>query len=190
MKKLDVSTPKYPNTFALVDDDDFERLSNHKWSAGPRHVYRRARDSRGSRIVLLHREIMCPPDGLVVDHIDGDPLNNQRSNLRVCTSQQNSFNVRPGAGVSRFKGVSKHRFTDKWRAYISFNREQVHLGFFDSEEAAAVAHDMAASILHGEYARLNYPNFLGLPEGALEAACRASSRMFAKGVIYLTEEAA
>jgi hypothetical protein len=92
-----------------------------------------------------------------VDHINGDGLDNRKSNLRLATRAQNGCNLRPQQGKSsRFKGVAWH-VCGKWRAHISPNRTQIALGLFDDEIDAALAYDMAALAQFGEFAR---PNFL------------------------------
>lgn len=99
--------------------------------------------------------IMKPPEGYAVDHIDHDPLNNRRCNLRVCTQEQNLANRGPKGGSSRFVGVSRCR--KKWRAGIFRHGEYHYLGLFDDEAEAAKARDRLAVELHGPYAHLNFP---------------------------------
>lgn len=96
-----------------------------------------------------------PLPGLQIDHIDGDGLNNRRTNLRWATQSQNFANRRPMEGTSKFKGVS--RFRRKWQVKVKLNRESHWVGLFDDEVEAAKAYDAAAIRLFGEYARLNFP---------------------------------
>ena len=141
--------------FATVDADDYEELSKYKWYASRpgRIVYAVCR-TRG-RMVYMHRMIMRPGRGYVVDHIDGNGLNNRRCNLRVCTRRQNQGNQKPRAGTSGFVGVSRQQ--DKWVARIQCRGKQHHLGSFDDEVEAAKARDRKAYELLGEYAYLNLP---------------------------------
>jgi hypothetical protein len=89
---------------------------------------------------------------MVVDHINGNGLDNRRCNLRICTPAQNGLNSRPRVdGKSRFKGVFPHG--DRWRAKVGGR----HLGLFDDEVEAAKARDRLARKLHGKFARLNFP---------------------------------
>lgn len=108
----------------------------------------------GGRTVhrALHRVLMGVTDpNLVVDHTDGDGLNNERSNLRVCDRRRNAWNARPH-GASRYKGVSFHAASGRWRAQIQAFGVRRHLGSFGTELDAAGAYAVAARELHGEYA--------------------------------------
>jgi hypothetical protein len=105
--------------------------------------------------VRLHRLIMDAAIGDIIDHIDGDGLNNAKSNLRFVTSQQNAMNRRAWKNKrgSRFKGV--HRDGKRFRAIITVNRKNIGLGSFKTEEEAAEAYNKAASEMFGEFACLN-----------------------------------
>lgn len=107
------------------------------------------------KVWSLHRDIMGNPEGMVVDHINGNTLDNRRYNLRVCSVTENVRNSAPQAGTSRFKGVHWDKEKNKWYAGIKFERKQVFLGRFSSEEEAALAYDNAAKSFFGAYARLN-----------------------------------
>ena len=141
--------------FAILDDTDYEEISKHKWYVS-RHgptIYAICRKRGG--IVYMHRMIMRPRKGYIVDHIDGNGLNNRRCNLRVCTPRQNQANRRPRGGTSRFVGVRRSR--DKWDAGLHWRGKYVYLGLFEDEVEAAKARDRKAYELHGEYAYLNFP---------------------------------
>ena len=104
----------------------------------------------------MHRLIMNPPKGMVVDHINGNGLDNRRCNLRICTQAENSRNSRKHAdGRSRFIGVHPHR--DKWDAVVTRQGKTHYAGSFDDEVEAAKARDRLALELHGQFARLNFP---------------------------------
>ena len=104
----------------------------------------------------FHREIMNARPGEVVDHIDGDTLNNSRSNLRLCTNSQNIRNMKPRAG-KRFKGISLIARSGMYRAQIMYQRVKINLGNYPTAEAAAMAYDAHARKLDGEFARCNFP---------------------------------
>lgn len=117
-------------------------------------IYARRYSRKG--IVLMHREIMNPPKGMVVDHINGNGLDNRRCNLRICTPAENVRNRRKVAcGRSRFIGVFPRR--DKWHAVVTHQRKTHFVGSFDDEVEAAKARDRLALELHGPFARLNFP---------------------------------
>lgn len=165
MKKVPVS-----NTFSMVDDSDYERLSALNWSLSG-YGYARAvvygkkgRDSRGlliPKVVKMHRMVVGAKEDELVDHINGNSLDNRRENLRICTMSQNLANqkIRKDS-TSGFKGVCLgNNKTNKWRAYISKKEgektKQHHLGFFKTKEDAAKAYNKKAVELFGDFARLN-----------------------------------
>lgn len=148
------------NKVALVDDDDYEWLSQYKWSAAKNaktyYAVRIDFSSGEAKTVTMHRLILNPSPELETDHIDGNGLNNMRSNLRLSTSQQNKFNRRP-FGKSKYTGVAVwyrngHRYI---RASIYQDGKNISLGLFPAEEEAALAYNEAALKYRGEYARLN-----------------------------------
>jgi len=149
---------------AVVDATDYAWLSLHNWHlqapGGKQYAARR----RHGTIITMHREIMVPIDGYVVDHIDGDGLNNRRSNLRICTRQQNYCNRAKAPGCSSlYKGVNLHKTTGKYLVSIRFKGERTYLGSFDDEIEAARAYDRKAVVLFGEFAWLNFPEEYGRP---------------------------
>jgi hypothetical protein len=152
--------------YAIVDAEDYEKLSKYKWAAlfsqrgrliyAARSVQTRENGKRKRRTILMHREIMNPPEGMVVDHINHFGLNNRRCNLRNCTQAQNTHNCRPRTdGKSRFIGVFPNR--GKWQAAITCRGDTHYLGLFDDQVEAAKARDRKAIELFGEFARLNFP---------------------------------
>ena len=142
--------------FAIVDAADFETLSRYNWRAtGGDSSY--ACCEIGGKKVYMHRLIMNPPAGMVVDHINGNRWDNRRGNLRVCTQAENLRNSRKSRGTSRFKGVFWDARRRKWRVTIRCGGKTVHLGRYDDEVEAAKAYDRAAVRLFGQYARLNFP---------------------------------
>ena len=145
--------------YAIVDAADYEALSRYKWFAtGDEHrgFYAARRD--GTKVLLMHRAIMNPPEGMVIDHINNNSLNNRRHNLRICTQKQNARSARPSRRASsRFKGVYFHKKTGKWVATIGHNGQTIHLGSFATEIQAAKAYDRKARELFGEFAYLNFP---------------------------------
>lgn len=147
---------------ALVDESAACLVEGRPWHIEKKKgglLYAISRHKRA--IVWMHRLILGVPDGVLVDHRDGNGLNNRRSNLRPATKTQNAQNSRPSLGfTSRFKGVGWYRGRNRscWRARIRVDGTQIHLGIFDSEEEAARCYDAAALRLFGEFARLNFPS--------------------------------
>lgn len=148
--------PLTKNMNALVDDDDYEWLSQRKWCSSKGYAVRY--DGQRRKMLPMHREILNAPDGMDVDHINGDRLDNRRANLRVCPHRQNIRNQKPRVGgTSRYKGVYWCSTYRKWRVQIMSDKKRIHVGAFDDEEQAARAYDVAALEHHGEFARLNFP---------------------------------
>ena len=147
--------------FALVDNEDFDKLNQWKWQIqnDRRTFYARTRQRIGKKrpSFRMHRVIMKAKKGQQIDHRDGNGLNNQKSNLRFCTRSQNHMNEGPRGGTSKFKGVSWHKRIKKWTCQIKSSQRQRHIGYFDNEIEAAKAYDRAAIELFGEFARPNFP---------------------------------
>ena len=149
---------------ALVDDEDYDWLRQWKWQAHKSrynyYVDVSVYDSEGKQSTLKMASLIMPPqEGYVVDHIDGDTLNNQKSNLRICTPSQNCAN-RKRKGIrkytSRFKGVFYHKWHKRWVAMVCKNHIKVYYKYFKTELDAAKAYDKAAKMIHGEFANLNF----------------------------------
>ncbi len=148
----------------IVDDEDFERFGYMRWQAfdcdGGPYARRDTLLSDGPRRkILLHREIMGAKHGVLVDHINRNPLDNRRSNLRLATALGNARNRRGNAGsTSQFKGVCKPTNGRRFVASIRILGRSYHIGSFDTQEAAARAYDERALIEFGEFAYINFPD--------------------------------
>lgn len=143
--------------FAIVDDDLFDDLNNRKWSLLWNGYVRRRNKGANTGYIYLHNLIMQPSEGLWVDHIDGNKLDNRRSNLRICTHSQNTANRKRKSGEfsSLYKGVTFDKNRNRWRASIAFNGKRRRIGDFMNELEAAQAYNEAAIKTHGEFAKLN-----------------------------------
>lgn len=160
----------------LVDDDLYDWLNQWKWRlvAGVRTSYAARTDcSGGGRLnVIMHRLIMDAPPNMEVDHIDHNGLNNQKSNLRLCTTSQNQRNKRAALkGASKYLGVcvtqvshkNKDGVTNSWAYYgadIGYDGNVDRIGYFKNETDAAMAYDIMAIKHHGEFANLNFPELI------------------------------
>lgn len=168
---------------AAVDVEDFALVMQYRWHVlehdpaapgrrahGPYVVYDAYPEGRGgTRITVYMHQLIT--GSRFIDHIDGDPLNNRRSNLRPATKSQNGANARKNPGkTSRYKGVFWDRERSGWQAKITVERQQVCLGRFANEEDAALAYDLAAREAFGEFALTNFPD---APEPAALADWRA-----------------
>lgn len=147
------------NQYALVDADDFEWLSQWNWFYNPSNGYAlRNGPVHGKSQTRMHREIFKAKPEERLDHINGDRLDNRKSNLRRCNAHQNAQNTaRHSDGRSGYKGVSWHKKDRMWRARICVNYKSKFLGNFNCPKAAARCYDRAALSLFGEFARLNFP---------------------------------
>jgi len=150
---------------ASVDDADFPEVSRFSWQAQrikkgwvvKRGIWDPVR--KNNRNESLGVFLLRPPPGMRVDHRDGNPFNNQRSNLRVCTKTENdrAFRNKAEGKTSRFRGVCWHAQRNRWRASIETAGHNYHLGVFFREEDAAHAYDTAARKHFGQFAHLNFP---------------------------------
>lgn len=161
MKKIKLTQGKW----ALVDDGDYEYLNRFKWhvhnSRNKLYAMRSDWENKAVTNTLMHREIISIPNGMEVDHIDGDGLNNQRHNIRTCAHSENSFNRRKCIGkTSEYKGVYKcgGKRIKRFLAGIKVDNKRTLLGYFFNDIDAAIAYDVAAKKYHGEFARLNFPS--------------------------------
>lgn len=152
MKQIPLTQGK----FALVDDHWFDYLNQWKW------YYKQGYAARTDRTVtktcvFIHRVVMNAPSGMHVDHINHDTLDNQVSNLRICTTGDNQRNksIQSG-GTSQYKGVCWRRRDRKWVAQIKFNGKVMHLGQFTDEVKAAKVYDAAARHYFREFALTNF----------------------------------
>lgn len=143
---------------AIIDAADVPIIEGYSWSAriARNTVYgQRADWSTGSqRLILLHREIMQAPEGMVVDHISGDGPDNRRANMRITSVACNARNQRLRSNsTSGLKGVSWRGDTKKWRAFIVVDGKQYTLGCFGTKDEASAAYAKASHRMHGEFGR-------------------------------------
>ena len=145
--------------YAIVDVEDYEKLAQedwHLWESGSYNQY--AIRYEEGKSLKMHRVIMNAPAGFVVDHKNGEGLDNRKTNLRITTQAQNQYNRKKykGKTTSQYKGVHRKHDRKKYIAKIRCNGKRIFLGYFDNEIDAAKAYDAAARLHHGEFAVLNF----------------------------------
>lgn len=154
--------PLTQGKFAMVDDEDYAFLNHFKWFAlkGPHTFYAARKIVRdGKRAVLFMHRVLCPSLLPRTDHINGNGLDNVKSNLRPATpgmNKGNSFKWMPNAS-SKYKGIYWHKKKGSWIARIGTPPNRIVLGTFSDELEAVRAYDAAATKYYGAFARLNLP---------------------------------
>lgn len=153
------------NELVLVDNIDYEYLIQWNWQLCIRPTNKfiqRCQRINNIKYVFIISRVIAERMNLdltnEIDHIDRNPLNNQRDNLRSATKSQNKANTPARRNnTTGFKGVTFHPGTQKYRAQIMINKKLKHLGLFVDPENAAKAYDKAAKLYFGEFAYLNFP---------------------------------
>lgn len=164
---------------AIVDDEDFEYLSQYRWflqSTKELYVQRHNNEKKRGKI-YMHREILRCLPGVMIDHINGNSLDNRKCNLRAATNSQNMANQpKQKRNLCRFKGICVDKKNGGWRAQISINGETKNLGHFLDDESAARAYNDAARKQFGEYARLNeFPDVARINKGTSSQKAKAEA---------------
>ncbi|WP_169426548.1 AP2/ERF family transcription factor [Curvibacter lanceolatus] len=147
-----------------IDEDIFQEICKFTWRVSKDgYIFRKTTiGGKKGRNLMLHRVVLRQSDPTkLVDHIDGNKLNNLRSNLRIASKGENTCNqMKTSNTSSQFKGVTLLK-KNKWRAQIQINKKRFYLGEHDNEHDAAHAYNKAAIRLHGDFARLNPVGFKG-----------------------------
>lgn len=159
-----VRLPLTQNKYCIINAEDFEEIGKHQWVFAERGASRNATKdelkSMGVRRIWMHRQIMGHPEGLQVDHANGDRTDNSRDNLRVASQNQNAFNVLSiVANPLEMRGVVRIPNNGKksWFAAIQFQGKKEYLGSFSSPEEASAAYIKRGRELHGEFFVLDRP---------------------------------
>lgn len=146
-------------SICLIDDEDFGLVSQYHWHVDDAGYARTNiwRDGRKQSAPRMHRLVMDVTDpNTHVDHINGNKLDNRKSNLRLCNRRQNLQNrTKQSNNKSGYKGVVYDKSRARWKAEIGYNGKRKHLGRFDTAEEAYAAYCKAAELYHGEFANLN-----------------------------------
>ena len=144
MKKINISTKKHPNTFVMVDDEDFKELNKFKWHLSDSgyalrriHVKGSGRKNQKNYTIRMHRIINNTPRGLITDHRNQNKLDNTRKNLRTANKSLNGINRgKQKNNSSGYKGVYWHRKANKWMVDITIKGKYIYLGLYVSIEDA------------------------------------------------------
>jgi hypothetical protein len=155
---MTIQVPLSRGLFATIDAADTALVAQFRWYARPKDAkslgfYAFAKPTQKITI-YMHRLLLAAPAGMQVDHVDGDGLNNRRSNLRLATQQLNNVN-REYTSASGFRGVYRNK--NRWRAMIDVRKRHINLGNYVDPADAARAYYAAARKYFGEFARLNFP---------------------------------
>ncbi len=152
-----------------IDDEDWDKVKGYTWYVDMPYFIKKGRykiqasyyfPDKTHKTIILSRVIMgvaFSDKDVIVDHIDGNTLDNRKQNLRVCNNTQNCWNQkRPKNSKTGYKGVCYDKTCNKYRAYLTKHRKRCNLGYYVSPEEAAKAYDKGALLCYGEYARLNF----------------------------------
>lgn len=156
MKELSIYKKGKIIGVSLVDDSDYEVQSKFRWFEDKDgYIYRRKQINKVCFRLLLHREIMKCPDGLLVDHRNHNRRDNQKENLRICTSANNNHNRESDQHSSKYKGVFWNKVINRYQTKIMCKGVHLNLGISFTEEHGALLYNKKAKELHGEFAVLN-----------------------------------
>jgi hypothetical protein len=154
--EMHITSKTYGTHIVYFDIEDFDKIKGYNWYIDKRGSNYYARAKSGESLIYMHRLISNAKLSEDVDHINGNGLNNFKSNLRPCSHIENSRNqcIRKN-NTTGLKGVSFYKPSNKYRAYIVLNNKQLHLGYFDVAREAANAYDAAAIRYFGQFANTN-----------------------------------
>jgi len=159
--ELMINSPKYGKKIVLIDDEDYDKIKNYSW--GLQYdgnafyiTHNRCNSDRTRTMLRIHRIITDCPEGMIVDHINGDTFDNRKENLRICTQSGNCMNRRKGTNKSSvYKGVTFLKSKNRWMAQIKTKGKRKPLGTYKTEDQAAIAYNIASLEMFGEFARPN-----------------------------------
>jgi ribosomal protein S17E len=145
--------PLTQGQFSMIDDEDYKEVIKYNWHAQKGHSGYYANSwskTIKNKKVHMHRLVMNPPENMMIDHVNGNTLDNRKENLRICTNQQNQFNSKKASNnTSGYKGVTHDR--GRWKAQIRINGKPTHLGYFNSPEDGHKAYCAAAKKHRGDF---------------------------------------
>jgi len=161
--EITIKSQKYGEQTIIIDDEDFEKVKGYTWVLNFRknrnvfYAERTRTKDKDKKNFRMHRLIMDCPEGMTVDHINRNTLDNRKENLRICSNKENVRNSkkRKDGITSKYKGVHYAKKRDVFVSQITVDKEHKFLGHFKNEEDAAIAYNNAAIKYFGEFANLN-----------------------------------
>jgi len=160
---LEIKSKTYGLKHVFIDGEDFDKIKNHTWcikrKIGSNSYFiatTNIRGRNGQYSIRMQDLLIDKKEGMFIDHINRNPLDNRKENLRLCTPGQNRMNSgKKINSKSQYKGVSFNKREKKYKSSITVNKKRIFLGYFKSEKAAAKAYNEAALRHHGDFACLN-----------------------------------
>lgn len=149
--------PLSQGKFAIVDEDNFDALSEHNWMYSHGYAKRNFVKENGKKTTIyLHRVILGAEKGQIVDHKNGNPLDNRKTNIRICSQSENLFNKRiQSNNKSGYKGVAWNKEKKKWQAQARFCGKRYSIGYFQTKEEAAKAYNNTIIKISSEFSKPN-----------------------------------
>ena len=136
----------------MIDEEDRKKVEKYRWHVNSGYL----RGWVGNKKMRLQNYIISPPDGYYVDHINGNPLDNRKENLRIVSKIENSRNRKLNHNnTSGYRGVYYDKRSDNWVARINYFKKKLHLGSFNNKKDAACAYNRAAIKYYGSFAQFN-----------------------------------
>ena len=157
MKEIIINSKKHGQKSIKISDEDYDYVSQFRWYVWETRGIFYARRSERDRKIYMHRDILKPCNSKIkIDHEDHDGLNNQRSNIRVASHHQNMANQSNKKGsISKYRGVVFDTRSNNWTVNLSKLGKRYYVGKFKTQEDAALAYNIKAKEVHGEFAYQN-----------------------------------
>jgi hypothetical protein len=160
MISFEIKSKKHGTKQVIIDDNDYELIKQHTWCLEKAegdvfYAITNIRKKIGTKSMLRMHKLLHP-EYKIIDHINGNGLDNRRCNLRECTTAQNSYNAKKSRNKSsKYKGVSWSKRNLLWKGYVTVNCKTKWLGYFKTEKEAALAYNTHAKLYFGEFAKIN-----------------------------------